>query len=221
MKNSNKLFNSKKVEKFFNILEKLDRHYNENGIYKGYDKNNPHITWCQQEVFVNRTLNKWFSEKYVIIFNQNDYGIWYKQHIFISTIQLYVGYKTQIELAVVDYVNVNFFSKIKIDYSRARNLEGIWCKDGKKHNKVLKMILMDDIPEKEYIYNATDSKKYPKRKKKGQTKENIKKFLATTVSIIAKTEEEAWNKATKIMKENPDIFITTVKQIKRIKNKNK
>jgi hypothetical protein len=64
MKNSTLLFDTERVKKFFDILSRLGRH--EEDRYKGYDKNNPHYSPCEKEIFVKRTIKKWFKGKYLI-----------------------------------------------------------------------------------------------------------------------------------------------------------
>ena len=56
-----KLLDPKKVDKFFDILDRLDRTAQDH--YLGIDKLNPDSKPCQQDIFVKRTVAKWFKNK--------------------------------------------------------------------------------------------------------------------------------------------------------------
>lgn len=190
-----KLFEQKHVKKFFDILYSLDRTYkSENDIYKGYDKNNPHIVKCQQEVFVNRTVNKWLVGKYLKLYTvSEDTGIAYKRYVYTSRIELRMGYSLgDLRVYICDCSKpTELFNSIEIGHNQALALEGEWSENKDEHINLMNMFSFDDVPEKEYIFKAYDFSKYPKREKKNV---DSKKLIETTFKIFAKTEHEAYTK---------------------------
>jgi hypothetical protein len=192
-----KLFELIQVEKFFTILDKMNRGYSIDplkDIYRGYDKNNPHISFCQRQVFVKRTLNKWLKGKSLILYKTSEQtNIEYKQYINIVGISYELSYGTKISVSYYDYTRpVDIFNCLSIDHNNALRLEGEWS-DGKIHNELLNFFVLD-LPEKEFKFRCHDMSKFPKRKKKGQTSEEIMKSLETTKSFYAQTEKEAYRK---------------------------
>lgn len=211
-----KLFDKNKVKKFFDILEKLDGSFPINKtkqIYRGYKKNNPNIVYSQRHVFVNRTINKWFKGKYLIIYKTSKLGITYKQYINISNIEYKndessTGY---IKCYFIDYCDVfeNILKIEKFKYSNVISLEGEWCLNSDKHDQLLSLLKMNDVPKKEYVFKAYDFNKYSPKIKNGI---NPKKSIETTISFKAKTEYEAFKLKKqyeeKCRKENNDIIVT-------------
>lgn len=196
-----KLFKTEKVKKFFDILQKMDRAYSvdvDKQIYKGYDKNNPHIVWCQKQVFVNRTINKWLSKKYLKFYKEDEVtSIEYIQYFNIVKIKYKLGYGEDLIVHIIDYTRpYSIFNKIVLSYNDVICAEGEWT-DNKQHLELLNLIKLD-IPEKEFIFNAFNLSLYPKRRSKNWTEDKIKvKF-----SVLAKTEKEALKKANKYCEEN-------------------
>lgn len=176
-----KLFTTKKVKKYFDILLKLNR--NSCNWYKGWNKLNPNSIPCQHEVFIKRTISKWFTGKYFIIYKNS-----HKQFIYTSNICFSYGYTDGIRVCFINY-NTMDTDIITLKYNDILSLEGEWCKDKSKHNALLELISLNNIPEKEYIFKAYDWSKHPKRVKKGT---DPKYLITTTKSFIAKTEHEAY-----------------------------
>ena len=58
-------------------------------------------------------------------------------------------------------------------------------------------LTVPNLPLREFIFKTYDFDKYPKRKKKGQSEEDIYKLLESTISFQAETH----NKAYKLKKE--------------------
>jgi len=144
-----KLFNKNKVKKFFNILERLDGCFpidESKQIYKGYKKNNPNIVYSQRHVFVNRTINKWFKGRYLIIYKTSEFGITYKQYVSISNIDYKNDYSSTgyIDCYFIDYCNVfeNLFNNEKFKYYNVISLEGEWCLNADKHIQLFNLLFV-------------------------------------------------------------------------------
>lgn len=193
---STKLFDENKVKKFFDILERLDDGFPNDEtkqIYKGYEKNNPDVVYSQRDVFVNRTINKWFKGKYLIIYKTSKFNVTYKQYVSISNIKYRNDWSSTgyIDCYFINYCDVfeNLFNRKEFKYNNTISLEGEWCLNGDKHEQLINMFKMDDVPEKEYVFKAYDFSKYPKKVKKDI---DPKDEIQTTISFKAKTENEAY-----------------------------
>ena len=191
-----KLFTTEQVKRFFDILSKLKRESCD--WYKGYYENNPDFAVCQQDVFVNRTINKWFKGKFVILYDVSKYtDIQYKKYVMISHIRFGYGYGDDVDVMLYDYSRpYEFGGSIKIGHNEALSLEGEWCKDSIKHKQLLQFFALD-LPEKEFVIKAFDFDKYPKRKKKGVDPMDL---IETTVSVKAKTYHEYYKNKDKLQK---------------------
>lgn len=195
-----KLFTTQQVKKFFNILDKLSgsipidkSNYPWNDYQTIYNKESNHCP-STREVFVNRTINKWFKGKYLIIYRVSDLGVTYKQYISISRICYYNDWSSGgcLDVGMIDYMqpyNSSLFGGEKIKHNDALGLEGEWCNNGEIHKQLLKFCSMDDVPDKEYVFKAYDWSKYPKRKK---VNVDPMELIRTTKSFIAKTEHHAY-----------------------------
>ena len=183
---STKLFTSEQVRKFFNKLSNQKREIQE--IYKGYDKLNPHIIPCGREVFVNRTLNKWFKDKYFILYQVSEKsGLQYKKYISINNISFALNYSDDIVINMYDYSKpMDFYETVVMKYNDVLDLEGEWCEESNLHVELLKLTCLN-IPEKEYVYKRLDTTKWRESKKRNK---KVEDFM-TTASFICKTEHEA------------------------------
>jgi len=179
-----KLFKTEHIKKFFDILSKLERSSCER--YKNWDKLNPDNTPCAQEVFIKRTISKWFNNKNIILYKDN-----YKRYLTINSIHFGYGYSNNLKIYIFDWSRINKFDSLILEYNDILSLEGEWCKDSSKHKKLLKMISLNDVPDKEYIFKAYD---FSKLKRKSKNNPNPKKSIETTKSFIAKTEKLAYRK---------------------------
>lgn len=212
-----KLFTTEQVKRFFDILFRLQRE--SCGWYKGYYPNSPDYEPCQQDVFINRTINKWFKGKFVILYEPSkQLNTQYKKYVMISHIRFGYGYRDDVDVILFDYSRPCELSQsIKIGHNEALSLEGEWCENSNKHNQLLKLTKLD-IPEKEFIVKAYDFSKYPKRKKKGVDPE---KEIETTVSIKAKTWHEYYKNKKKFKKQIKEtksrLILGDVVKIKEIK----
>ena len=200
-----KLFTVEQIKRWFNLLLEKERHQTER--YKGYDKNNPHITPCSQEVFIKRTLNKWFSGKYLVLYSVNENtGIQYKRYIYIGSIRHRLGYGDDLSINIIDYADLsNVWNTLKISHNDALRLEGYFCENGEQHLLVSKLFSLEDLTEKEFVYEAYDWDKYQSRGR--LTKEQKIDKIKTTVSVFAKTEYEATKKIRKVQEENKNLMI--------------
>lgn len=222
------LFEVNKVKKFFKILDKLTGSIpvnSDNYRYKDYQtiytKESKHIP-STREVFVNRTINKWLKGKALIIYKTSDLGIQYKQYISIT----HLSYKNNwssgyIDVGIIDYCQLYnssmFGGSLKIEHNDALNLEGEWCNDLSKHNVLIDLTSMSDVPEKEYVFKAYDFNKYPKRNKKGV---DPKELMETTKSFFAKTSFGAYEAKRRFEKESDGkLLISELIAIKIKENK--
>lgn len=194
-----KLFKKEKVVKFFNILDKLSMMYPvdlSNYPWKDYrtiyTEDSKHIP-SEREVFVNRTINKWLKGKYLIIYKMSDLGIQYKQYINISRLSYSNSWEGgYISVGVFDYskpYNIGKSNDLQFKRNDVLDLEGEWCNTSEKHLKIMNLLLLTDVPEKEYVFKAFDFSKFPKRIGKN---ESALKAIETTKSVIAKTENQAY-----------------------------
>lgn len=185
-----KLFTTKEIQKYFNILHRLKRE--SCNWYKGYYTNNSDYAPCQQDIFIHRTINKWFKNKYFILYDVDENSnLQYKKYIQVLSIHFGYGYGDDFRVYYYDYSRPSkLLNSIIIDHNKALSLEGEWCKDNKEHLQILKMCTLN-IPEKEFIIEIFDWNKYPKRVRKGtDPMDKIK----GTLSIKAKTYHEFYNK---------------------------
>lgn len=211
---STKLFKTEKVNKFFDILERLSFSYpsdKSKQIYKGYMKDNPDVVYTQRDVFVNRTINKWFKGKHLIMYKKSELKLQFKQYISISDVN-YTNFGC-INAYLFDYANPydSLFSIHKFNHNDILSLEGEWCSDSSKHDKILSMFSMEDVPKKEYVFKAYDFNKYPKKVKKGV---DPKDLIETTVSFKARTEYEAFRLKKQYEEETKSKMIVTGEIIK-------
>jgi len=176
------LFKTEHVKKLFSILNRLGR-----GTDNKYDGR------CAREVFVRRTLNKWFKNKYLIwLCESEQIGTYYNRYISITKVEYALHYATELNIVFFDYSRpMDFWNKITLDHNKLLAIEGIWCKDSEKHNQILKLTV-PDLPLKEFVFKTYDFDKYPKKKKKGQTKEDIYKLIESTISFQASTHKKAY-----------------------------
>lgn len=183
MNNETLLFDTQKVKKFFDILAKLGR-----VIEERYDGS------CEREIFVNRTINKWFKNKYFIWYKKSEQtGEYFRCYISIFNIKYALTYGIDLELNYYDYTKpMDVWNSIKLSHNDVINLEGEYCKTPKVHQKLLELTMIN-IPEKEYFFKAYDWNKYPKRKKKNQTDNDIYKLMETQISFKATTRAKAYN----------------------------
>lgn len=176
------LFKTEHIKKVFSILNRLNRTIDTK--YEGK---------CEREVFVRRTLNKWFKDKYLVwLCKSEQTGIYYNRYISIVKVEYALHWATELNVMFFDYSRpMDFWNKITLDHNKLLAIEGIWCKDSEKHNQILKLTV-PNLPLKEFVFKTYDFDKYPKRKKKGQTEEDIYKLIESTISFQAETHKKAY-----------------------------
>lgn len=194
-----RLFDKNKVSKFFTILNKLSgsipvdkSNYPWKDYQTIYTKDSNHVP-CTREVFTHRTIYKWLRGKYLILYKKSDIGIDYKQYIYVSTLNYQnnwgMGY---IRVSIIDFSKpFELFLNINIQCNDALYLEGEWCNNSDKHNLLLSLVSMEDVPDKEYVFVAYDLNKLPTKRKMGV---DVAELMKTTFSVTAKTEQQAHDK---------------------------
>lgn len=209
-----RLFTTEQVTKFFNILGQLERGVNpKKNIYKGYNPLNPDIQYCQRQVFVLRTVNRWLRGKKVVLYKvAENSSLQYKQYIVINRIEFGLGYSDDLRVYFNDYSHpMNFFNSMIIDHNEVLRLEGEW--DGSKHKAILDLFVLD-IPQKEFVFKAFD---FAKMKTRGKTKEEVMAEIETTCVIKAQTHYQAYKLKNK--KDNElgrDMYISELIEVKEI-----
>lgn len=184
-----KLFTSEQIKKFTDILWKLNR--GTCNWYKGYNKNSPDYIPCQHEVFINRSINKWFAGRYLVwYFHEENSPNVVKKYIYITRIYYSYSWDTdKITIYYLDYSHVEKgIQQLYLTHNEMLDLEGEWCENGDKHNMVYEMFKLD-IPEREFVFKAFDWDKYPKR---GVSKEKAIAKITTTKSFFAQTYHQAY-----------------------------
>lgn len=210
--NSLLIFNPDQVDKFFSILRNMGRTCCDR--YKGYDKLNPHISPCEREVFTKRTVSKWFKGKYVIVYEKGgDMGIPQKKYYSINSITYALDYGLNLSVYVTDFANPYNFTSFKVS-NKIRNMEGRWSPDGSEHAILLSLISLDDLPDREFVYSGLDFDRYPKRKKKDQTKDDIRKAMEVEKVIVAKIQSDADEQITKL--QNKDFLLNNLKEVREL-----
>jgi hypothetical protein len=196
------LFTVKQIKKFFEILGRLERSVSvdkSKQYYHGYIYTNS--TPCQKEVFVHRTLNKWFKNKYAILYRLSEQTeTQYCQYVSISNISYALTWSEEISVNLYDYSRpMDIFNNLKLNHNDCLRLEGKWVSNPKNyHHKLLKMTMLS-IPEKEFKFKAYDFSKYPKRAK---TDEERYEKMTTEIIVKAKTNHEAYQKLDELEKKN-------------------
>lgn len=179
----------KKVKKFFNILTKLERFQVER--YKGYNKKNPDWIPCSKEIFINRTIHKWFAGKSLIYYAiDSDTHIEYKQYISITRLAFkYNWSQADLDIYFFDYSQPQKgIINQKLTHNEVISAEGKWCINTKEHEELVNKFLIDE-PLKKFIFKTFTSVK------RGKPKEG-------ELIIEAKTLKEAYRERDKIIKDN-------------------
>ncbi len=163
-----------------------------------------------REVFIHRTLNKWFSGKYLILYNTSN-GFLYKQYLYIMSISYSNSYDYSglLHITLMDY-NISQVIRKTVKFDELFNLDGEWCDSPYEHNKLLSMTSFDSIPEKEYIFEAFDLSRYPKRVRKGV---DPMELIKIPHSIMARTLKEACYIADNLC--SKDLYFGELIEVKR------
>ncbi len=206
------IFNPDQVDKFFSILKNMGRTCCDR--YKGYDKLNPHISPCEREVFTKRTVSKWFKGKFVIIYEKGgDMGVPQKKYYSINSIVYALDYGLNLSVYVTDFANPYNFTSIKVS-NKIRSIEGRWSTDGREHSELLRLISLDDLPDREFVYSGFDFNKYPKRKKKDQTEDDIRKLMEVENTIVAKIQSDADEQIVKL--QDKSFLLNKLKEVREL-----
>lgn len=184
------------ITKIDEILDRLGRH----GEVRYEGK-------CEKEIFIRRTINKWFKNKSLVLYQHNERrNNAYKRYLTISNISYSLTLKANnIKITFLDYGRPDstldglFFGET-IHILDARWLEGNWVDNLDEHEKVFKMFSIEDIPNKKYVYKTFDWDKYPSDGVE-RAEEGMNALGYGEVEIEAKTLGEAKDKLKKLRKE--------------------
>lgn len=203
-----KLFDPKRVGKFFNILYKLNR-----CVDKKYEDK------CEKEVFVRRTVNKWLKGKFLILYDMSEQTeLLYKKYIHISSVSLNLDWTLgTLSVNIYDYTRpMDVFNSITVDHNKALSMEGEWIDNpGEHHFKIIELTSMNNVPEKEYVFETYDWERYPKNSKK--RKDRILEEIKGTISFTAQTELDAYRQKNKYKSpEGTRIIITELLEVKEL-----
>jgi hypothetical protein len=168
------LFSSKQVRRYFDVLARQDRaccfRYNNR---------------CGREIFVKRTLNKWFTGKYVILYAISKItDLQYKQYILVYNVEFGLGYSDYLNIFYIDCAQPTEYKTISLYYNDVLNLEGEWC-ENTKHLEIIKLTQLD-LPEQEFVLDGYNWKKY----EEGKSEEENRQLMKITVSFKARTQHE-------------------------------
>jgi hypothetical protein len=144
------LLEREKVKKFFEILKRLDRTTSK--IYEKYT--------CQKQVFVRRTINKWFKNLYIVLYTPSEQtDVQYRQYISINNIEYYLGWQDELTIYYYDYIKpCNIYNEMKLDYNKCMKLEGEFT-NGDNHKLLLSLTLLS-IPNRTFTFKAYNKKNY-------------------------------------------------------------
>lgn len=199
-----RLFRPEDVKRFFDRLYSMGRM-----SCKRYDKR------CEREVFVRRTVSKYLKGYFVVLYTQDENtGLTYKRYVSINNIRYALDYGNNLEVSITDYARpYSWFNSIKIGHNEALELDGLFT-DGEEHKLLYKFMSMDDVKDKEFVYSGYDFTKYPTRKKKGQTEDDIRELMKVEKVVIAKVEADADKQIKKL--QGRDFLLQGLKEIREL-----
>lgn len=196
------LFKTEEVRRYFDILGKLNRVAEDR--YNGK---------CQEEIFVERTLNKYYANKDIVLYDINESGIEFLNYLHIVSISYHLGYSDEIDVAVISHNKCYQWELKKINHNTAMDLEGSWSVDLTNHEKILELTSLSNVPTMEYVYRTYDWSLYPK----GVIDEEvIKEEIKGIHSFFGKTIKSV-EKQIKEFKRTSKIMIAELIEIKEIK----
>lgn len=111
-----KFFKVKDVKKFFAILDRLDRTSQDH--YLGWDKLNPTLKPCQQQVFIERTVAKWFYGRRFKIVEEAGTGFYKTTDSGWESKEIKMKRFAYISLARPRF-NYGYSNAVKVNYSDA------------------------------------------------------------------------------------------------------
>lgn len=141
------LIPKEKIRSFFDILHTLDRCNSH--LYDGM---------CQQEIFVKKTIHKWFKGKNVVILATDPKtNVIYKRYLCCTGIRLHLGWsKSELVLHLFDYSSPQkMVQEEKWHFNDFINLEGEWIDDKSPHSDSLTSLvnLLFVVEKKDYTFN--------------------------------------------------------------------
>ena len=150
------LFSREKVSKFFDMLENKGDHLEKR--YKGCDKDNPDYGISEKEMFVRRTVGKWFRDRYFKIIEDAKTGfgsgyneITIKRYEYLCTgmISCCLGYSRDIKVVINRAGSAKFFDDIVLTREMCLNMKGeTLSKEKYKEIKDLYIVPDEDISNK-------------------------------------------------------------------------
>lgn len=175
------LFDKKSIIKFFNLF--YDK--------KGYISNGQFES--EKEIFVRRTVNKWFSGKHLIYYNPDGY----KEYLYIQKI-VYRGHYGKVQLHLLNYGNP---SNINCVRNLGQDLYyGEWCTNEEKHLVLLEMF---KLPKQQFKFIRVYMKDYYKLNADYVFSEALKQ-IGEEITIESTTYDKAFNIAKDLAKQDTE-----------------
>jgi hypothetical protein len=183
-------------KKFWTALDRMCR-------YIPKDKSHhPYGDRCEKQIFVQRTLQKWFSGKYLAVILEKDTGFFKddarigddtikrkaKTFVFISNIRYALSHGEDIAVIYFDATNHVKISDIVLDEYKFNKLE-FYEIDKEQYGNVVSMFA-DDRPKKSYKFKTWN---------KDDMNEGFK--------MRSKTGRDRGEARDLLQKENPSLFV--------------
>lgn len=208
-----KLFNYQKIRKFFDVLEKMERmtstiYINPNA--KSWSNPNEPCYYCAREVFVNRTIAKWFKNKYLIVFENG-----YKKYLYVSHISYGLTWGLDLYISTLNYASFGNSDDVqeqisfgkKYSFNDLYSLEGIWCEDSSQHKQLLSLLKLD-LPVLKFKYKVYNTDLLKTLTKKQTKSKDVYDYLTEYIEIEAMTENEAYKELKTQTKDKPNYILT-------------
>lgn len=178
------LFNPEDIKRWFDALDQYDTH-----VDSKYANQR-----SAREVFIHRTLNKWFAGKYFKIIREDSVGLLSYQFITVVNIKLVLDWSIcKINVNYIDAAKpfiknkyrsaftINVFNDEILGYNDVSDLEGFEIK--REEWEKVRKIFIPELPLRTFIFDAWDKKTFKK----------------TTHQVEAYTHKQAYNKTRNIV----------------------
>jgi len=204
-----KLFQYNKIRKFFDILSKLERSTTKiyvNPNVKSLSEPDKPIYYCAREVFVERTIGKWFKGKYLILFKNG-----YKKYLYITNIKYALTYGVDLNITMIDFSRLDnieeYLSWKTYNFNDLYNLEGQWCQDSSQHNKLLELLKLN-LPIQKFKFKVFNTDLLNTITDEQLKSSNPYDHITEYIEVEAMTENEANDKLKVLIKDNPHLIMS-------------